>query len=152
MMRRFPWLLVALLALAAAVRMYRIQAQSVWFDEAFMIQAGQSPWPAVLWAEPNHPPLYALFLYLVIRLCGDSVFALRWASAMLGVVVVALATWLAQRLFNRRAALFAAFLAAFSPILWWASQEIRMYVLMALLTLIVAEGWHDVIVAPSPSD
>ncbi|MBF8282985.1 MAG: PMT 2 protein [Anaerolineales bacterium] len=144
MMRRFPWLLVALLALAAAVRMYRIQAQSVWFDEAFMIQAGQSPWPAVLWAEPNHPPLYALFLYLVIRLCGDSVFALRWASAMIGVVVVALAAWLAQRLFNRRAALFTAFLAAFSPNLWWASQEIRMYILMAAFVLIAAEGWHAV--------
>ncbi len=143
-MRRFPWLLVALLALATAVRMYRIQAQSVWFDEAFMIQAGQSPWPDVLWAEPNHPPLYALFLYIVIRLCGDSVFALRWSSAMLGVLVVALAARLAQRLFNRRAALFAAFLATFSPLLGWASQEIRMYILMAALVLIVAEGWHDV--------
>ena len=150
-MRRFPWLLLALLALATAVRMYRIQAQSVWFDEAFMIHAGQAPWPEVLWAEPNHPPLYALFLYGVIRLCGDSAFALRWSSAMLGVAAVALAARLAQRLFNRRAALFAAFLAAFSPILWWASQEIRMYILMALLTLIVAEGWHDVIAAPSPS-
>ncbi len=148
--RTLRWLLVVLVLLAAAARMYRLQAQSIWFDEAFMIQAGQAPWPAVLWAEPNHPPLYALVLHLVVRLIGDSAFAMRWPSVMAGLVVTALTARLAGRLFDRRAAFFGGLLAAFSPMLWWASQEARMYIFMAALVAVMAEAWHQLVFRAGP--
>lgn len=146
---RYFWLLIAGLLFATANRAYQLSSQSLWFDEAFMVQAGQADWPAVLWAEPNHPPLYALFLFFVVRLAGDSELALRWSSVLLGLGVMVLTARLAGRLFNRQAAVLAAWLAAASPLLWWASQEVRMYILTAGLVALMAESWHALLKTPT---
>ncbi|MBL8046160.1 MAG: glycosyltransferase family 39 protein [Anaerolineales bacterium] len=146
---RYFWLLIACLLFATANRAFHLTSQSLWFDEAFMVQAGQANWPAVLWAEPNHPPLYALFLFFVVRLAGEGELALRWSSLLLGLGVIVLTARLARRLFNQPAAVWAAWLAAASPLLWWASQEVRMYILTAGCVALMAESWHALLKSPA---
>ena len=150
MQKRIGWLLVVLLLAATAVRLYRIQAQSIWFDEGWSAYAAIQPTlQAAIEADPTNPPLYYLLLNLSRRAFGDSPFALRWFSTMLGLLTLPLSYQLARRLFNVRAGVYAVFLGAFSPLMWWASQEARMYTLLAALLLIAALGWHQLLRRPT---
>lgn len=137
------WLLIALIFLAAAARLYHIQTQSVWFDEGWSAYAAVQPTPAaVVEADPTNPPLYYLLLNTAVRGFGDSTFALRWFSALAGLLVMPLVYQFGRRLFDARAGVWSAFLAAFSPLLWWASQEARMYTLLAVLVTAAALAFH----------
>jgi 4-amino-4-deoxy-L-arabinose transferase-like glycosyltransferase len=145
------YLLLALICLlAAGVRLYNIAPLSVWFDEGIAINAASQPnlW-AVITADPTNPPVYYLLLHMGMRLFGDSEFALRWCSLMIGLLVVPLGYLLGRTLFSRRAGLWAALLVAFSPPLWWASREVRMYGLMAIWMCILALAWWRLVRRPS---
>lgn len=143
-------LLSALILLAAALRFWRIDAQSLWFDEGFSWHAAtRSDLPSVVMADPTNPPLHALLLFASVRFSGDSEFAMRWLSAMIGLLSVSLTYQMGRRLFSAAAGVLAALLTAVSPPLWWASQEIRMYSLIAALTLIAALAWHRLRDRPS---
>ena len=143
-------LLAAICLLAMGIRLYGIAPLSVWFDEGIAINAASQPnlW-AVMTADPTNPPVYYLLLHLGIRLFGDSEFALRWCSLMIGLLVIPLGYLLGQALFNRRAGVWAALLMAVSPPLWWASREVRMYGLMAVLMCILALAWWRLIKHPT---
>lgn len=136
-------LLSALVLFASLLRFWRIDAQSLWFDEGIAWHVATQPdLPAAIAADPTNPPLYFLILYAGVRLAGDTEFAMRWLSVMIGLLAVPLSWQLARRLFNPTAGALAALLVACSPPLWWASQEIRMYGLMVVLTLVAALAWH----------
>ncbi len=147
---RALWLLVVFLIVALAARLYQIQAQSIWFDEGWSADAaGQPTLQAAVAADPTNPPLYYLLLNLSSRVFGDSLFALRWVSVLFGLLAIPLTYQLAWRLFDTRAGVYAAFLVAFSPLLWWASQEARMYSLLAALLLAAAIGWYQLLGRPA---
>jgi len=136
---------------AAVIRFWRIDAQSLWFDEGIAWHVATQPdLPAAIAADPTNPPLYFLLLYAGVRLAGDTEFAMRWLSVMIGLLAVPLSYQLARRLFNPTAGALAALLAACSPPLWWASQEIRMYGLMVALALVAALAWHRLLHSRSP--
>ncbi len=142
--------LVVLLLLAAAVRLYDLEAQSLWFDEGWSAYAaGQPSLAQVIEAEPTNPPLYYLLLHLMVRGAGDSIFVLRCFSLLWGLLAVALSFQLGRRLFNARAGFWGAFLTAFNPLLWWAAQEARMYTLLAVLVLVAALAFHRLLTRPS---
>jgi uncharacterized membrane protein len=130
--------------------LYHLAPLSVWFDEGIAINSASQPnlW-AVLIADPTNPPVYYILLHAGIRLFGDSEFALRWCSLMIGVLVVPLGYVLGQTLFNRRAGMWAALLIAVSPPLWWASREVRMYGLMAVVMCILALAWWRLLQHPT---
>jgi len=86
--------------LAAAVRLYGLGVQSLWLDEAFSHLFATLPldmaWQAMI-VDAVHPPLYYLLMRLdyllmrlVVALVGGSEFALRFPSALAGVLTVAL--------------------------------------------------------------
>ncbi|GIV84396.1 MAG: hypothetical protein KatS3mg052_1403 [Candidatus Roseilinea sp.] len=136
-------LLSALVLCAALLRFWRINAQSLWFDEGIAWHVATRPdLLAAIAADPTNPPLYFLLLYASVRLAGDSEFAMRWLSVMIGLLAVPLSYQFARWLFNPATGVLAALLVACSPPLWWASQEIRMYGLMVVLALIAALAWH----------
>jgi hypothetical protein len=133
MWRLAPW---ALMLVALLLRLYRLEAQSLWYDEGWSIElAHESPWRALArlddFADP-HPPGYYLLLILWANLFGRGVFALRAFSALLGVATVSALYWTGQRLFDRRTGLLAAALMTFSTAHWVYSQEMRMYTLLTL--------------------
>lgn len=129
--------LLLLVLIAAALRLYRLDAQDIWGDEAFSIFLSQQPLHVVIaGASDTHPPFYPLLLFFWLQLVGSSAFATRVLSALIGILAVPLIFVLAKRLTPRpRVPWFAAILAAISPLLIYYSQETRMYELVAVLAL-----------------
>lgn len=125
--RRGEWLAVVGLLLAAyALRVYRLDAQDIWGDEAwsFVVSGGDL---RDLWLAEANPPVYHLLLYLVRPLWGSSPFALRYLSVVGGLLAVALTGRLGQTAGGRRLGLAALLAAGSSAFLVYYAQEARMY-------------------------
>ena len=150
MLRRRFSLLLVLLLLAIVVRLYHIQSQSIWFDEGWSAYAAAQPTLVSAWnADPTNPPLYYVLLNVAAHFFGTSEFALRFVSLLLGLPLIPLVFQLARRTAkSERAGHYAALLTTFSAPLWWASQEARMYTLLALLMTICALAWWQLVVRP----
>ena len=82
---------LALFGVALAVRVYRLDAQSLWLDEGSSWQMANQPW-ATLLGDLLSPtaayPLYHLLLKLWVSLFGDGEIALRLPSAIAGAAAV----------------------------------------------------------------
>jgi uncharacterized membrane protein len=143
-MRTRLWLLILLLWFGAAARLYHLESQSIWFDEGWSAFAAVQPTlRAAVEADATNPPLYYVLLNIAVRGSGDSEFSLRYFSLLFGLLAVPLSYQLARRLFSPRVGIGSAFLVAISPLMWWASQEARMYTLLAVFVLIAALAWHQ---------
>ncbi|MGC8826789.1 MAG: glycosyltransferase family 39 protein, partial [Anaerolineae bacterium] len=134
-------LLIALLALALALRLWHLGEQSLWIDEAaaFAMSAGS---PAdVLRTALEHPldlPLERFILNPLTRYPPDE-FLFRLPAALWGVLGAALTYILARQIWDAETALLAAGLLALSPYNIRYSQEARNYtsfLALQLLTLI----------------
>jgi 4-amino-4-deoxy-L-arabinose transferase-like glycosyltransferase len=103
-------------------------------DEVFTWRSAGigEPWQTARLFENVHGPLYSLALHLWGRIAGDSEWALRLPSALLGVALVAAVARLSSRWLGRETEVPAAWLAAGSPFLVWYAQEVRNYTLLML--------------------
>lgn len=125
---------------AAAVRLYRLGAESLWLDEAYsvvVVRDHSLRW--LLLEHPTfdpHPPLHYVLLKLWTVAFGVSEVSVRLHAALLGVGAVAGTYYLADELFDPTAGTVAALLVAVSPFHVWHSQNVRMYSLLALLTVL----------------
>ncbi|HET6897745.1 MAG TPA: glycosyltransferase family 39 protein [Vicinamibacteria bacterium] len=154
--------LTILLLLAAALRLYHLDAHGLWFDEMLSVSSAcGSIWeeplgdasgftPDDFWAgnsvarvleadvahDGGNGVLYHLLLHGWIRLAGTSDFMVRLPSLLAGVLAVALTYVLGLRLTNAGVATWAAFLAATHPLLIRLSQEARPYSMAIALGLI----------------
>jgi len=128
-------LLLLILLLALGLRLYGLDAQSLWNDEGTSVALAQRDLGTIARDAGHdiHPPLYYWLLSGWLRLAGTSEAAARSFSALLGVVLVLLTYALGRELMARWAGLAAAFLAAISPFQVYYSQEARMYMLLAVL-------------------
>jgi uncharacterized membrane protein len=140
--RRAMLALAGITLLATGLRLFRIDAQSAWVDEAFTIHAAAGRWDdmmGILIGDFNHPPLHTMLVRGWFALFDVSVLDARLLSAMFGTLAVPALYWLGTLLFDRRTALTAAFLLAISQLGIVYSQEARAYSLLLLL-VIVATG------------
>ncbi|UTL90086.1 glycosyltransferase family 39 protein [Pseudomonas fluorescens] len=130
----------AILSLALAVRLYQLDVQVVWFDEAYSVWLARMPIARAIFftAQDVHPPLYYLLLHAWMSGFDDGVVAVRSLNVVLGVMTVAVGMLLAQRIASRRIAAMAGLLLAMFPIAVYYSQEARMYALLGLLMLSAA--------------
>lgn len=130
-------ILLAILALGAALRVYRIDHQSLWLDEGYSAHLSQRPVRTIIedTGKDVHPPLYYLVLHYWIEWAGDSETALRMPSALAGIAAIWLIFMVGAHLFGPRSGLFAAFLLAISVFHIEHSQEARNYTLMTLFAL-----------------
>ena len=78
--------------LAFALRVYRLPAQSLWYDEGVSWYLTRMSWPALtVWtANDIQPPLYYYLLWLWVRLAGSSEYALRFLSVFFGTLTLPL--------------------------------------------------------------
>lgn len=129
-------LMALILILAAALRFWRIDAQSLWYDEGNSAYAAAQPVREIVVAAARdiHPPGYYILLAGWEDLAGHSELALRMLSALAGVLTTALVYALGVRLFERPSGALAALLVAVNPFQVWYAQEVRMYALLALLS------------------
>jgi mannosyltransferase len=133
-------LLLLIFLFGMFLRIYRLGAESIWFDEAISVAASklgfieQIKWN--LTASDNNPPLYYAFLHVWVLIFGDSEFAVRLPSAIFGSVNILLIYVVGKMLFNRKTGLMAAFILAISVFHIRFSQETRVYSMSTLLTLV----------------
>lgn len=129
------WALVGVVILALALRLYRLDSQSFWIDEAWSISAASRNFPDFLLIRDNIPPLHHSILKLFITILGASEISARMPSVLAGVISVALLYRMAARLFGKPTGLVAAFLLSISPFHIWYSQEARPYAVLIMLSL-----------------
>jgi uncharacterized membrane protein len=116
-------ILIILLLTAFALRLYRLDHQEIWGDEAHSVYVTSLPLLSTVSPRiETNPPLYHLLLYFWVRLTGSSVFALRFLSLVLGVLTVPLVYRLARLAFGVPVGLLAALLCAISPFQVYYSQ------------------------------
>ena len=151
--RHLPAPLLALVALAIAVRWAVIGRDALWLDEGYSWWDAQQPWTSLWTLVPDcdpHPPLYFALLHPWMQLVGDGTRAMRALSTVFGVPTVVV-VYLAGRLVDRASAqrhgtaapavgigALAALLFAITPFQVYFSVEARPYALLcfgaALLT------------------
>ena len=90
---RFP-LLIGLLLLAYALRMFRLDHQSLWWDEGISLHLATSALIELLQDRLNniHPPLYFIILKGWLALVGVHSFTGRYLSALASLGQVAVVT------------------------------------------------------------
>lgn len=143
------WLiLAAILLLALGLRVYRIDGQSLWYDEGTSVALAGRDLASITRdaAADIHPPFYYYLLHAWVRLFGSGEVAVRSLSAIIGVSVVILTFQLGQRLFGLATGLLAALLSALSPFQVYYSQETRMYILVTALgaaSMLALLRWLD---------
>lgn len=132
--RLLPYLLAGITMLGGALRFYRLDAKSLWLDEAFSVWMAQHPFREMLdWIVrlDQHPPLYYILLHLWMRL-GDDPTTIRALSALLSTLTIPVIYALGKRLDSPGVGLIAALLLALSPFHVRFAQETRMYALLNL--------------------
>lgn len=136
--RRSLFLVLLLSLVAFALRVFQLDKQSFWYDEAFSVYLSRFDLGTITarTAADIQPPLYYYLLNFWMLLTGSSEFAVRFLSLFFGVVTIPLLYVTARRLFNPTTGVFAAFIAALSALYLWYSQEARMYTLITFLGLL----------------
>jgi mannosyltransferase len=131
-------LLVLILLLAFALRLYRLGYQSIWYDEAVSIHLATKDLRGITQhtAGDIHPPLYYYLLHFSVDIAGSSEFSVAFFSLVFGMMIIAVCYRLGADVYGRPVGLLAAFLLALSPFNLWYSQEVRMYTLSAFLGLV----------------
>ena len=119
------------LLLAFALRMWDIDARSLWFDEAFEYWSANAPF----WEIPGNvltsyqPPLYTYLLHMWLKFGIEAVW-LRFLSVGLSMLNIVGVMTLGYRLFSLRGALIAGGMAAILPSEVRYAQEVGEYALM----------------------
>jgi len=128
----------SILWLAFALRVYRLDAQAIWWDESLSVYRATRDLGTVLAntiliqnvvTTDTLPQCYFLFLHFLVRAFGTSEFALRFFSVIANVATIPLLYTLARRWLGNAAALIVALLGALSPFYVWYAQEARPYAL-----------------------
>ena len=130
---------LALVLLAAALRVPTLAEQSFWLDEAYTERLVHMSFGGMLSTIPateSTPPGYYVLAWAWTRLFGYSEFGIRSLSALAGILTVPVVYAIGTRLGGRRAGFIAGALAACSPLMVWFSQEARAYALATLLSTV----------------
>jgi uncharacterized membrane protein len=131
-------LLWFILLLASLLRFFGLVKRDFWYDEAFTGVAVKENFSNMIGMIINdvHPPLYYMALKFFASFFGYSVFGIRLFSAIFGVLSVWAVYLVAREMFNKKVALWSAFITAISPFAIQYSQEARMYAMLVFLILI----------------
>jgi len=132
----------------SALRLHRLDAQSLWSDElASWRQSHQETIAAVIedGVRPTpYPPAYPVLLYFVEKHLGESEIALRLPSAIAGGLAIVAMFFLAKQLYSLREGIISAALLAFSYQPVYYSQEARAYSLLLLFSILSSHYWFRI--------
>jgi uncharacterized membrane protein len=127
--------IAGIMVLAAALRLWGLQAQSLTMDEVADISWATHSIGGVIHARDGFPPLYGLLLHGWLTALPGEAHA-RWLSVIFGVLTIPAMWRLGACAGGERVGTFAALALALSPFHRWTSQEARAYVLYVLLAAI----------------
>jgi uncharacterized membrane protein len=125
----------ALVLIAFALRVLRLDFQPIWFDEDLAYQRATTTLGVSL-ASIAGSPLYYIVLRGWVELTGSSLYALRFLSAVCGTLTLPLIYQVTRLLLGRKMALATLALTVFMPFYVYYSQEARTYSLTLVLMLV----------------
>jgi uncharacterized membrane protein len=127
----------SVLTLGGVLRFYRLDFQSLWYDEGlqYYVVSNNSLGELLSQTRSFHPPLSFLTNYAFL-LFGQSEFFLRLPSALFGFASLPVFYILTQELTSKRVALVSTFVLAVSPFHVWYSQDGRMYSQLLFFSLL----------------
>jgi len=142
--------LLAICLLSFILRLFLLDAQSTWWDEAISLHLATSAVANLLADRVTHvhPPLYFLLLKGWIALAGTSAFSARFFSAWFNILLVPAVYAFGRRWLDRRTGLLASVLVAISPLYVVYSQEVRVYALLPLVYLAILALVNRLTTAP----
>ena len=142
--RQFVLACLAIFAVAVFLRLYHLGMEELWLDEALTAHLiNQTDW--TLPVEHNTPPLYYTVLRLWSLAAGNSEFALRFVSALLGSFFVLATIWMGKEVFNSSVGVWSGLFVAVNPVAIYYAQEARTYtLLLLLLSLVYTNLWKAV--------
>ena len=133
---------LAALAIGVASRVLRIDATELWLDEICSVLLADRDLPE-LWAtlrtSEKHPPLFYLLLRAAVQNIGREAVAARLPSLVAGLACLGALYAAGRATWGRRAGLWAAALAALTPVVVHYSAEARHYMVAALFALLATE-------------
>lgn len=114
-----------------------------WVDEGISVGIARHPISQIphLLREDGSPPLYYVLLHFWMQAFGTTEPATHALSLIFATLTIPAAYWAGASIYDRRAGLFCAALAAGAPYLNSYARETRMYSLMALVSVLVAAGF-----------
>lgn len=131
-------LLLLLILLGFALRLYELAGQSMWWDELSTVARTAVSLEDLfqnLFSIRNHMPLYFLLMRPWAEI-GRSALIMRYFSLIWGVLTIPVMYGVGRKMVNPATGLFAAALLAISPFNIWYSQEARMYSLLLFVLLL----------------
>jgi 4-amino-4-deoxy-L-arabinose transferase-like glycosyltransferase len=132
------WTVLAVILAGFLLRVYRLDHQSLWYDEAFSLTLSRlapGPMTSALIRDFVHPPLHYYLLHVWLELFGYGAFQARLLSAVFGTLAITMTYLWARYLFDHQTALLAAILLAVSQLGVMYSQEARPYAQLLFLVL-----------------
>lgn len=142
-----PYILFAILVLAAILRIYHLTYKSISIDEAIGSFYAMEPFHRVFLLTINdvHPPLFYLVHHLWIGIFGMSESALRSISVVFGLLSIVILFKLGSLVFNKSVGLLAAFMLSISPWHIWLSQNARSNTMLLFLVLISTFAFYKIL-------
>jgi hypothetical protein len=138
----FPWLLLSSLSvLALGLRLWRLNTD-LWFDELLtLLNYVRMPFGFIIARLPdqNNHIVFSLLSHASVQVFGESAWAVRLPSVVLGVLSLWALFLLGRRILNTREALLTSALATVSYHHIWFSQNARGY--MGLLFFSILATW-----------
>jgi len=131
-------LLLLIIVAGLGVRLYQLDAQSVWYDEASSIIASQGTFEQLqtrMIEASSHPPGHYFLLFGAFKLLGFGTWEARFVSVLFGTMAIGAVFLLASTLFDRRTGLVAAALLSLSQLALLYAQEARPYAALLFLSV-----------------
>ena len=138
---KYYFFLLLIIAFSIFLRFFLLTKQSLWFDEGWSLilsdgRSFQENFAKIVGIESGdkYQPLYYLILFYWRSAFGDSEFALRSLSAILGVGSVIPLFFTVLRIYGKKHAFWSLLLLSFSSFCIYYSQDARPYSLLIFLT------------------
>ena len=135
------WATLAVLVLAAALRIHGLNAQGLWGDEGWSIWLARGDTLRDLtmtMVADHHGPVYSALLRGWMLIAGPQVIALRWITVLFSVASVALMARLGRALLSPTAGVAAALAFALMDKHVVLTQEVRDYPMVYFVMLLIA--------------
>jgi len=133
-------IIVLLTLAAAALRLLRLDHQSLWVDELMTFQQIRPDRNLDFWEQIRQNvqgPLYLSVLWPLVRLHAGELM-LRLPAALAGIAMVPALIWSASPIFRTRTLALGAWLLVISPFHIWYSQEARGYAFVMLFAVLTS--------------